>query len=262
MSESNLRIFTNVLLLFEKSVALFSGKLEKPSWSGDEHNGYQPRFANPNSGHFQLLMAVKIVSTLNAVICLLKEGYVQEVGILLRVIDECSAKILCVEEAHVKRALTSEQKKIINEYFQFDIRKVEDISSSDKWWVDMKKVFASQARFLSEGTPNKDVHSILEMCKVLYNVYTGYVHGFYPHVMELYDTDKKLFRMNGLLDTRYYQDMVMGVSSAILRVFNIFAQIAPRFDLLELRKELIDNRNIFIKSEAYNNSIEKKKDRQ
>ena len=82
MNESKLQIFTNVIPLFEKSIALFSGKLEKPSWSGDEHDGYQPRFANPNSGHFQLLMAVKIVSTLNAVICLLKEGYVQEVGIL------------------------------------------------------------------------------------------------------------------------------------------------------------------------------------
>ncbi len=38
MNESKLQIFTNTISLFEKSIALFSGKLEKPSWSGYEHD--------------------------------------------------------------------------------------------------------------------------------------------------------------------------------------------------------------------------------
>lgn len=196
-------------------------------------------------------MAVKIVSTLNAVINLLKKGYIQEIGILLRVVDECNAKILCIEEAHVKQTLTSEQKKTINEYFQFDIRKVEDVFSSDKWWVNMNKVFASQARFLSEGTPNKDICSILEKCKIIYNVFTGYVHGFYPHVMELYDMDQKKFRISGLPKHAHDEGMFKAVASAVLRAFNIFAQLAARFNLSALREELIKKRNIFMESEAY-----------
>ena len=63
MIETNLQIFTNLIPLFEKAVTLFSEKLEKPSWIGNEIDGYQPRFANPHSGHFELLMAAKIVST-------------------------------------------------------------------------------------------------------------------------------------------------------------------------------------------------------
>ncbi len=251
MIGTNLQIFANVIPLFEKSVTLISGQLEKPSWSGDEIVGYQPRFANPNSGHFQLLMAAKTVSTLNAVINLLKDGYIQEIGILLRVIDECNAKILCIEEAHVEKILTAEQKKIINEYFQFDIRNVDDISNTDKWWINMKKVFASEAHFLSEGTPNKDIHKILENCKIIYDVYTGYVHGFYPHVMELYDTNKGEFQMKGLPNTKYHQDMSSAVASSILRTFNVFAQISLRFNLIELRKELIDNRDKFIETQEY-----------
>lgn len=246
MSETDLQIFTNILSLFERAVTLFSCELEEPSWSGDEDDGYQPRFANPTSGHFQLLMAVKIVSALNAAITLLKDRYVQEVGILLRVIDEYSAKILCIEEAHVKRTLTAEQKKIIDEYFQFDIRRVEDISKKNKWWVNMNGVFASQARFLSEGTPNKDTHSISKKCKIIHDVYTGYVHGFYPQVMELYDMDKKSFQMKGLLNVRQYQGMLMAFSSSIIRSFNVFAQMATRLNLSELREKLMNERNIFI----------------
>ncbi len=249
MIESQFHILRNTLPLFESSINKFCDVLEKPIWSQDQNEG-QPRYKNPHSGHFQLLMAVKIVSTLNAILCLLKEGHVQEVGALLRIIDECNAKICCMEEAHNK-TLSSVHEEIINGYFKYDIRSANDILEQKKWWVSMREVFASQTRFLSEGTPNKDVHGIQQNIQGIYDVHTGYVHGFYPHIMELYDYNIKSFKLNGILDEPRHGEMMRAVSSAISRSFNTFAQISTRFGLSDLRNELIKSRDIFHESEAY-----------
>ncbi len=249
--EVKIHIIENVMPLLEKAVNSFHASISKPRLIGDEKDGFQPRFLEPNSGHFMLLMSVKIVSTLNATVCLLKGGYVQEVGVLLRVVDECVAKVLCIEEAHTKGVLNSEQKKIVDDYFKNDIRNIEDLIAGSSWWVDMKKINASGARYLSEGTPNKDVHTIQKHIQTIYDTLTGYVHGFYSHIMELYDSNDELFRLKGLTGTSRVNGTLPMVSSAVLRTLNTFSQIALRFNLVELRKELIQNRDIFMTSEAY-----------
>lgn len=248
-NESKLQIVRNVIPLFEKSLSSFSGAVEKPIWDGNEED-FQPRFNGPNSGHFQLLMVAKLLSTLNAILYLLEKEYAQEVGVLVRVAEECLAKILFIEEAHLKKELNSEQKKLIDEYFKFDIRSCDDILNGNKWWVDMKRVFASNARYLSDGTPNKDVCGIQKNVKAIYDTYSGYVHGFYPHVMELYDMEKRAFEVNGCGAIRQ-REMLSPVSSLVLRTFNVLAQIAPNFNCMPIRDELIKNRDLFMATEAY-----------
>jgi len=242
-------IIKNTIPLFEKSIGNFCNVLEKPYWSSDESGG-QPRYKNPNSGHFQLLMAVKIVSTFNAILCLYEKGYIQEIGALLRIIEECIAKILCIEEAHAKKGLNSEQAKIINEYFEYDIRSSKDIFR-DKWFANMTKVFASQARYLTENSTNKDSYTAQQYAQAIYDSYTGYIHGFYPQVMELYDYNISSFKLNGITDDPKDKGMIEAISSSIVRSLNVFAQISIRFGFPVLKDELIKNRDIFIKSEAY-----------
>jgi hypothetical protein len=251
MKEIQFHIIKNTIPLLEKSIGRFCDVLEKPYWSNDEAGG-QPRYKSPTSGHFQLLMAVKTVSTFNAILCLFEKGYIQEIGALLRIIEECNAKILCIEEAHTKEVLNAEQKKIINEYFEYDIRSSKDIFR-DKWFANMARVFASQARFLTENTTNKDSHTTQQNAQAIYDSYSGYVHGFYPQVMELYDYNISSFQLNGMADDK---GMIGAISSSVVRSINVFAQISFRFGLPELKDELVKNRNIFIKSEAYSGNKE------
>jgi len=246
--EIRIHIIENVMPLLERSVNSFYSVLSKAELVGVQEK-VQPRFVEPHSGHFMLLMAVKSVSTLNAIICLIKAGYVQEVGILYRVLIECNAKILCIEEAHTKGVLNAEQKKIVDDYFENDIRSAEDIINGNNWWVDMKKVNASQARFLSEGTGNKDVHTIRTHIQTIYDAFSGYVHGLYSHIMELNDVNTGTFTLKGC--SPRVDGMLDVVSSGVLQTLNTFSQIALRLGLSELKKELIYNRDVFIKSEAY-----------
>ncbi len=251
MSDTKLHILENTVLLLENTIPEFEKILEKPSMVRNENGEYYPRFLNPNSGHFQLLMAVKIVSTLNGILCLLKNDLIQEVAVLVRIVDECSAKICCIQEAHFKQKLTAEQKKIIDGYFEYDIKSLDDLKNKDKWWINMDKVFASHARFLSEGTPNKNVSGILENIKTIYEMFHGYTHGFYTHIMELYDPSIQKYRMNGVSNPHFRDPIIWTVASIVLRSLNVFSIIASQLGLEELRLKLIENRDIFMKSEAY-----------
>ena len=69
--------------------------------------------------------------------------------------------------------------------------------------------------------------------------------------MELYDYNVASFKLHGMSDDPKYKGMISALSSAILRSLNVFAQIAMRFGLLNLKNELIKNRDIFMQSEAY-----------
>ena len=115
----------------------------------------------------------------------------------------------------------------------------------------MKKIFASQARFLCDATPNKDVHGTHKMSKVIYDTFSGYVHAFYPHVMELYEGGTERFRMDGMQDTPRVSEMAGHLASCALRAINTIAQLATGLSLLSLRKELIECRDRFMKSEVY-----------
>jgi hypothetical protein len=251
MNTTKLHILKNTIILLENSILEFEKKVGKPSFISDGTGRYYPRFLEPNSQHFQFLMAVKIVSTLNGILCLLKENYIQEAAALVRIVDECSAKICCIQEAHINQSLNAEQSNIIDGYFEYDLKSVDDLKNKEKWWCNMDRVFASHARFLSKGTSNKDVAGIQDGCRTLYDAFTGYIHGFYSHIMELYNHHQESYNMKGVSDPFYLNPMYWTVASVVLRSLNVFAIIAAQLGLEDLRKRLIENRDIFINSEAY-----------
>src|SRR5437868_3830707 len=66
--------------------------------SGQQHYGF--RFGAPNARHFCLLKGVRVVSAYRAAIALARQGYVQEVFVLLRTLTEFSTHIEFVLLGH------------------------------------------------------------------------------------------------------------------------------------------------------------------
>jgi hypothetical protein len=102
----------------EKLVHAFAGSLPAPLHyhSGQEHYGV--RFGKPDVRHFCLLKAVRVVSALNAAITLARGGYTQEIGVLMRILIECTTHIEfvldCRDEGGV---LEPAADKYIKDYF-------------------------------------------------------------------------------------------------------------------------------------------------
>lgn len=91
-NETKLQIIKDVIPLLEKSIYMFCDKISKPSCITDKGNTF-PRYQNPISLHFQILQAIRIVSGLNASVCLLNSGYTQETGVIVRTIAQFFCQI-------------------------------------------------------------------------------------------------------------------------------------------------------------------------
>jgi len=248
--ETKLQIIKDIIPLLEKSIHMFCDKIGRPLWVSDENNIF-PRYQSPLSLHFQILQAIRVVSGLNASVCLLNNGYTQETGVIVRTIEEFLSKIIFVHEAHIKGQRTAEQQRLIDDYFKYDIKSTEDILKGNDFWVNMNKVYASFARILTEGTQNADVSTMQQKLRALYDTYSGYVHGFYPHIMEMYEGGTERFRVNGMQGTRRIKEMIGPIVSCVVRTLNTLSLIAKSLQLPELEKELIDQRKKFCESEAY-----------
>lgn len=250
--EKNLSIIKDVMPLLEKAANVFCSKIDSPSLIPCE-NDFVVRYVNPTSLHVQILMAVRIVSGINACIVLVEHGYAQEIGVLIRTIEEFLLKINFINEAHEKKILTKEQEKFINEYFKDDIRSEKDVFDRKNVWIDMDKVCASFARFVSEGTNNRDIHGLQIKLRAVYDVYSHYVHGGYGCIMEMYNSSIDSFTLNGMKGTRRISGILGGgaLASCIVRALNTFGQIALNVNEKLLFKELIEKRREVWQSDLY-----------
>jgi hypothetical protein len=193
------------------------------------------------------------VSGINACCHLLEHGYVQETGVILRTIDEFLSKITCIHEFHENKKISPVHKKIVDEYFKIDIRSRGDLGKIKGFWLSMRKVISSASRFICSGTKGADVAKFADMAETIHDGLSGYTHGFYSHVMEIYDGYEKKFQMKGDVDSRRVDEMLGrgALAAYVHRSANIFALIAKELEMPELFSELIKIRKEFETSEAY-----------
>jgi len=249
-----IKILRQVSSELEKAVESFCGVLDAPQLVPDGDEMF-PRFENPTPRHFQILMAVRVVSGINASCSLLESGYVQEVGVILRTLEEFLAKIILIQNMYEENKVTSEQQKLIDEYFKVDIRRAEDILDGPTWWANMRRVYAEYAKYLTKAPNTPNPEELQRKARTIYNGFSGYVHGFYSHIMEIYESGTERFRMQGVPNTVRVREMLCsgGLPAYAHRSLNIFASIAQGLQLFELFQRLIECRRNFEKSSAYSN---------
>jgi hypothetical protein len=132
------------------------------------------------------LKAIRIVSTLNACLVLLRQGYVQEVYVLCRCVDEYGEDISFMSFALGKDSRPSpDQVRFLEEYFQEEFTDADDIVGSQKSRdrVSRRRIHAALARLHSQDNP----YSSQQVQSVVHKTFSGFVHAAYVHTMDLYD---------------------------------------------------------------------------
>src|ERR1019366_6870056 len=81
----------------------------------DSDRGF--RYKSPNVQHFCLLKSVRVVSALNAGFELARNGYTQEIGVLIRTLIECTTHIEFVLDPNDSEQHRSEVEKYITVFF-------------------------------------------------------------------------------------------------------------------------------------------------
>jgi len=220
----------------EKVIAVFEEELEKPEFMDGAF-----MYKSPTVKQVCLLKAVRIISGLNALLLLLKGGYVTEMGVLMRTIGDCINDIYFLLEHFPDK--TPEVERYISNFFNEIIEEPEIVENEKKkvYRTKARKIHASRARLLSEHM-NFPVDK--DMVYRIYSAYSGYVHAAYPNIMELYGGSAPYkFHLRGMKGTPRIRDWE-AIFTALIRsatlVLGYMAEKYDKGDLIQQIRSILD----------------------
>jgi hypothetical protein len=163
------------------------------------------RFVFRHMQHDDLLLSylklVKIASHHNAAMILLRAGYVHEVYALCRMIDEACEDVLFMATPLGEGGQESDdQRKFIEEFFQEEFGNSDDplgsLQGRDR--VSRRRIHAALSKL---PTKDGDPSTGQAVARTLYQAFSGFVHGAYVHIMELFGGNPARFHTRGMLNT-------------------------------------------------------------
>lgn len=177
--------------------------IKPPQWRPTEE---QFRHETQHDCLLIYLKGVRWASLLNASIILLEAGHVHEIGILCRCMDESfEDMLLFIRNLGQEGEPTKEQERVLKEFFQeqFDDPSVPMLSARKRDRVPRPKLRAALAG-LQENVINPHDHARIN--EIIYDAFSGYVHGAYPHIMELFGGNPPQYHMAGMLGASRIQE--------------------------------------------------------
>ena len=157
---------------------------------------FQYRKEDQDARVVALTRMARIVSGLRAVKQLGERGYLEEMGVLLRTIDDFCDEVTFLIEGHDEGKPGNQAQRFIDHFFAETLishgPSSGQVQGPDR--VKRNKIRAGQSRFLQPENPS-DVR--IKVAKVD-KAFDSYVHGGYPAVMELYEGKSGSFSMTGV----------------------------------------------------------------
>lgn len=146
------------------------------------------------------LKGVKLVSTLNAALVLYRNGYAQEIGALCRMADDYCSEILFLVKPLGENGPSKDQIRMFEDFFREEFETPENplASPQDRDNVPRRKINAAFGQLVSGELNPHDAQNVLS---TIHKAFSGYVHGAYPHIMEMYGGNPPHFHMTGMLGT-------------------------------------------------------------
>jgi hypothetical protein len=219
----------------QRFVELFAASLDQPELcqlNGDR--GF--RYEAPDVRHFCLLKAARTVSALNACIELARGGYTQEIGTLIRTMAEFATHIEFVLDPGEEDR--SNVEKYVQEFFA-DSRR-DPAAEIKRAQVRQGVVHESLGRRLDDFAKQEDETGERSPAEALYSnvyrVFSNYVHGKYPEVMDMYGGTPGHFHLRGMRGTPKDAENLEMLSTYISTVANAFVVMIQSLDLREVIK--------------------------
>lgn len=173
------------------------------------------RFTEQRIEEAIFLKFARLLSLLSALDLLIQEGFIQEQGILQRAIDETNENILFLGVA-----VTNDERTLLHDDFLAEFWK-EDYSDPSQPVASRiprgqprrSKIRAFLNRLFGHPNPsNADA-----VARTISEMYSGFVHGAAPHILELFDETSSKFSLNGISHSIRHIDYVFDAQNAFYR---------------------------------------------
>ncbi len=175
------------------------------------------------------LKCVRAISSLNACVILLENGFVQEIGTLCRCIDDFNQDVLFLAGPLGENGLSEQQKRLVDEFFQEEFNDIDNPLSATQQRnrVPRSKVLAGISRISGQPVNPSDFQ---EVQRTVQQGFSGYVHGAYGHIMEIYggSPDSLHYHMKGLSETPRITEWTEALSSYVYRTMIAVEVVAKR----------------------------------
>ena len=190
----------------------------------------QLRYSENTVYHVAFLKTVRMVSGLNASLALLTGGYYQEIMVVLRTVDDFFSDILFILENAEQKTLGDAQNKFMEDFFKEEFVNPNNPLENTKRrsTVPKRKIWASVARQIGQYANPSDAQKILQVTN---DVFSGYVHGAYPQIMELCGGKPPRFHMNGVLMSPRIQTCFKQISFYLHRTIMVIGILTKNLGL-------------------------------
>ena len=185
------------------------------------------RFPTQDINHAILLKLAMVLSGANAALILLRHGHVLEQGALQRMIDEANEDIRFLVLAVTNGSVTPLHERFLTAFWAEEFGDLSDVSGShqSREQIPRKKIRA----YVSSFHPTNP-STLNHISTVVAKAYSGFVHGAAPHLMEIYDPAKRVFRVRGMLGTSRVISSTFDFFNFVYRVTVSFAFAARAYD--------------------------------
>lgn len=187
-------------------------------------------FGYANKGIHEALVQklAQSISSLNATSILLDAGYVQEVGVLFRTLDEIHEDIFFLASAECNGARTERHTQYLEAFYADPVlSKVAGSHRIEKPnLVPRKKVRAHTLNVLGNGV---NVSLALDASAGVSTAFSGYVHAASENIMGMYGGSPPRFHVEGMLGTSRIDTFTWHAENYVYRGLMATAVIAKAF---------------------------------
>lgn len=174
----------------------------------------------------------RVVSGLHAAHLLAAQGFFQEQGVLQRVIDELNEDVTFLSFGAITGDVTPLHLEYLDAFYQEEFDQPGDAlaSSQRRPMVPRQKIRA----YLSRTIRISDPSSKAEVLRTISKIYSGFVHGASPHIMDMYGGAPPRWHVAGMLATPLTEDHREDLWNSVYRAIGSFALAAKAFGVEEL----------------------------
>jgi hypothetical protein len=183
------------------------------------------------------LKGVKLISTLNAALILFRHGYAQEIGALCRMADDFFFEIMFFVKPLGDGGPSKDQQRMFDDFFREEFENPNDPlgSAQDRDNVPRRKINAAFGQIAKDELNPHDAQNTVS---TVHKAFSGYVHGAYPHIMEMYGGNPPHFHIRGMLGTPRIREWEGQLVTYVYRAIMIAELTSHKFGLPEIEQSI------------------------
>lgn len=202
-------------------------------------SGYVYRYKEKSIYQAIVQKLARVATGLQAISVLNKAGLLQEQAALQRTLDEFEEDIAFLCFAIIFNDMTDLHKEYLAAFYEeeFDDPESAIRSTQKRPMIPRKKIRA----FVSKSRGGSyDQSSTIEVGRTISKLYSGFVHGASPQLMELYFGNPPRFQLSGAINSPFYKDHVEDLLNYYYRSILSFGFAAKAFSEETLFKRLLE----------------------